>query len=145
MYSACVCFKEYVKDCFLCFKQIVIATCRCNFMPLTATDYCVSGLSICQSRFLVNAIFQEPCDLWTSNLVLQWNLLQWSPWYHWNYLELLYQESCYIRVKKEKNTKSWDQQNCYIRNLIISDVFITSFHCSMHHCSDTNWVDLEGK
>ena len=39
-------------------------------------------------------------------------------------ITLLYQVSCYIRVKKQRNIKSWDQQNdlvirgfCYIRPL----------------------------
>ena len=39
-------------------------------------------------------------------------------------ITLLYQVSHYIRVKKQRNTKSWDQQNylvvrgfCYIRPL----------------------------
>ena len=46
-------------------------------------------------------------------------------------ITLLYQVSHYIRVKKQRNIKSWDQQNylvirgfCYI-----SDLFITRFHC----------------
>ena len=47
-------------------------------------------------------------------------------------ITLLYQVSHYIRVKKQRNIKSWDQQNylvirgfCYI-----SDLFIMRFHCS---------------
>ena len=39
-------------------------------------------------------------------------------------ITLLYQVSCYLRVKKQRNIKSWDQQNylvirgfCYIRPL----------------------------
>ena len=39
-------------------------------------------------------------------------------------ITLLYQVSCYIRVKKQRNIKSWDHQNdlvisgfCYIRPL----------------------------
>ena len=39
-------------------------------------------------------------------------------------ITLLYQVSCYIRVEKQRNIKSWDQQNdlvirwfCYIRPL----------------------------
>ena len=46
-------------------------------------------------------------------------------------ITLLYQVSHYIRVKKERNIKSWDQQNylvirgfCYIRTS-----YITRFHC----------------
>ena len=48
-------------------------------------------------------------------------------------ITLLYQVSHYIRVKKQRNIKSWDQQNylvirgfCYI-----SDLFITRFHCTI--------------
>ena len=88
-------------------------------------------------------------------------------------ITLLYQVSPYFRVKKQRNTKSWDQQNylvitgfcyirplynevplyfvisvvnkqyktkeinslaleklvCYIRYFVISDLFISSFHC----------------
>ena len=47
-------------------------------------------------------------------------------------ITLLYQVSHYIRVKKQRNVKTWDQQNylvirgfCYISNL-----FITRFHCN---------------
>ena len=54
-------------------------------------------------------------------LILQINQIQWD---HENYLvKLLYQVSHYIRVKKQRNIKSWDQLNhlvirfCYIRPL----------------------------
>ena len=47
-------------------------------------------------------------------------------------ITLLYQVSHYIRVKKQRTIKTWDQQNylvirgfCYI-----SDLFITRFHCT---------------
>ena len=42
-------------------------------------------------------------------------------------ITLLYQVSHYIRVKKLRNIKSWDQQNY----LVISDLFITRFHCTI--------------
>ena len=45
-------------------------------------------------------------------------------------INLLYQVSHYIRVKKQRNIKSWDQQNyLVIRGFVISDLFITRFHC----------------
>ena len=41
-------------------------------------------------------------------------------------ITLLYQVSHYIRVKKQRNIKSWDQQN----NLVIRGFcYITKFHC----------------
>ena len=44
---------------------------------------------------------------------------------------LLYQVSHYIRVKKQGNIKSWDQQNYFdIGGFVISDLFITRFHCT---------------
>ena len=49
-------------------------------------------------------------------------------------ITLLYQVSHYIRVKKRRNIKSWDQQNYLVIKLegfVISDLFITRFHCIM--------------
>ena len=53
-------------------------------------------------------------------------------------ITLLYQVSHYIRVKQQRNIKSWDQQNdlvirgfCYI-----SDLFITRFHCILFFLTD---------
>ena len=50
-------------------------------------------------------------------------------------ITLLYQVS-HIRVERQRNIKSWDQQNylvitgfCYI-----SDLFITRFHCTYIYC-----------
>ena len=53
-------------------------------------------------------------------------------------ITLLYQVSHYIRVKKQRNIKSWDQQNylvtrgfCYIRPLYINEVplyYVTTCH-----------------
>ena len=47
-------------------------------------------------------------------------------------ITLLYQVSHYIRVNKQRNIKSWEEQNylvirgfCYI-----SDLVITRFHCT---------------
>ena len=48
-------------------------------------------------------------------------------------ITLLYQVSHYIRVQKQRNIKSWDQQNyLVIRGFCykISDLFITRFHCT---------------
>ena len=46
-------------------------------------------------------------------------------------ITLLYQVSHYIRVKKQRNIKSWDPQNyLVIRGFVISDLFITRFHCT---------------
>ena len=45
-------------------------------------------------------------------------------------ITMLYQVSHYIRVKKQRTIKSWDQQNyLVIRGFVISDLFITRFHC----------------
>ena len=45
-------------------------------------------------------------------------------------ITLLYQVSHYIRVKKQRNIKNWDQQNyLVIRGFVISDLVITRFHC----------------
>ena len=45
-------------------------------------------------------------------------------------ITLLYQASHYIRVQKQRNIKSWDQQNyLVIRGFCISDLFIMRFHC----------------
>ena len=46
--------------------------------------------------------------------------------------KLLYRVSCYIRVKKKIIIiKSWDQQNDLVmRGFVISDLFITRFHCN---------------
>ena len=46
-------------------------------------------------------------------------------------ITLLYQVSHYIRVKKQRNIQSWDQQNHLVirRFCYISDLFITRFHC----------------
>ena len=59
-----------------------------------------------------------------------WKLLSYTVEPHYNEnlgtikITLLYQVSCYIRVKKQRNIKNWDQQNylvirgfCYIRPL----------------------------
>ena len=47
-------------------------------------------------------------------------------------IPLLYQVSHYIRVKRQRNINSWDQQNhLVIRGFyVISDLFITRFHCN---------------
>ena len=45
-------------------------------------------------------------------------------------ITLLYQVSHYIRVEKQRNIKSWDQQNyLVIEGFVISDLFITRFYC----------------
>ena len=52
-------------------------------------------------------------------------------------ITLLYQVSHYIRVKKQRNIMTWDQQNyLVIRGFVISDLFITRFHCIWEdgHC-----------
>ena len=49
-------------------------------------------------------------------------------------ITLLYQVSHYIRVKKQRNIKSCDQQNYLVKKeeegFVISDLFITRFHCT---------------
>ena len=46
-------------------------------------------------------------------------------------ITLLYQVSHYIRVKKQRTIKSWDQQNyLVIRGFCYIDLFITRFHCT---------------
>ena len=56
------------------------------------------------------------------NLIVLWNLIITRSWTR--KITLLYQVSHYIRVQKQRNIKSWDQQNylvitgfCYIRPL----------------------------
>ena len=49
-------------------------------------------------------------------------------------ITLLYQVSHCIRVQKQRNIKSWDQQNDLViirgfYTFVISDLFITRFHC----------------
>ena len=51
-------------------------------------------------------------------------------------ITLLYLVSHYIRVKKQRNIKSWDQQNYLVikEGFVISDLFITRFHCITISC-----------
>ena len=85
-------------------------------------------------------------------------------------ITLLYQVSHYIGVKKLRNIKSWDQQNylvirgfCYRHRFhevmaqralmpslrengnVISDLFITRFHCTMPSLNSYHWTQLLGK
>ena len=60
-------------------------------------------------------------------------------------ITLLYQVSHYIRVKKQRNIKSWDQQNylvitgfCYIRPLIMR------FHCTIHLYIVNSYSAMDG-
>ena len=55
---------------------------------------------------------------------IQWNLVILNEDLGTMKITLLYQVSCYIRVKEQRNIKSWDQQNylvirgfCYIQPL----------------------------
>ena len=59
-----------------------------------------------------------------SQRLVQWNLIITRSLGPWKLGTLLYQVSHYIRVEKQRNIKSWDQQNylvirgfCYIRPL----------------------------
>ena len=65
-------------------------------------------------------------------------------------ITLLYQVSHYIRVKKQRNINSWDQQNdliirgfCYIR------LFITRFHCmskmNIIQLTLPNWIYISSE
>ena len=47
-------------------------------------------------------------------------------------ITLLYQVSHYIKLKKQRNIKRWDQQNYLVilEGFVISDPFITRFHCT---------------
>ena len=63
-------------------------------------------------------------------------------------ITLLYQVSCYIRVKKKRNIKSWDQQNylvirglCYISELFYNELPL--YYIIIHHKSYTKWL-IEG-
>ena len=71
----------------------------------------------CTSLFLCDLMYQS---------VSMWPHVQWNLFYNEVHgtmkITLLYQVSHYIRVKKQRNIKSWDQQNylvirgfCYIR------------------------------
>ena len=57
-------------------------------------------------------------------------------------ITLLYQVSHYIRVEKQRNIKSWDQQNNSYKRVLLYQTSITRFHCilkihvqkSLHSC-----------
>ena len=56
-------------------------------------------------------------------------------------ITLLYQVSHYIRVKKLRNIKSWDQQKyLVIRGYCISNLFITRFHCTWLEFDPTRYA-----
>ena len=75
-------------------------------------------------------------------------------------ITLLYQVSHYIRVKKQRNTKSWDQQNylviigfCYIRprynevplywtlcNVSLNIVFVTTYCSVLIQWNNIQWT-----
>ena len=59
---------------------------------------------------------------------------------------LLYQVSHYIRVRKQRNIKSWGQQGYLVTRGFhcISDLFMTRFHCrTMTHIRSSENKDEE--
>ena len=47
-------------------------------------------------------------------------------------ITLLYRVSLYIGVKKQRNIKSWDEQNYLVRLVIRGFCNITRFHCTRY-------------
>ena len=132
----------------LCMTGMVNSSQTSNFLALSP-----SVLFVCACIYKINivcfSLSMQGASCWTHmypRLILLFHL--YTEIDHWRIestveprynevlgtmkITLLYQVSHYIRVKKQRNIKSWDQQNyLVIKGFVISDLFIMRFHCSI--------------
>ena len=107
-------------------KESFLPTCIVQFPSISEFDAHFLDIDCCH---VWQVIFQRPLNTKESFLpIVQFPIYTVEPCYNEELgtmkITLLYQVSCYIRVKKQRNIKSWDQLNhlvirgfCYIRPL----------------------------
>ena len=106
----------------------------CSFVTLGGTAVLSSPSCIEKAALVGTGVIDTPLYLWME----QQEICTVEP--HYNEvlgtikITLLYQVSHYIWVKKQRNSfKSWwpAKWPCYTEGFVISDLFITRFHCTV--------------